>query len=76
VDLNRRALQQQGRGIVRAVTRLDDATIDVATARRRYRLCLIAIAVALAIYSAIVIRDFSGPIGDHVESFLYEYLSY
>jgi hypothetical protein len=52
-----------------------DAAADPA-ARRRYRLCLLAIAVSLAIYSAIVIRDFSGPIGDHVESFLYEYLSY
>lgn len=42
----------------------------------RRRACLAAIAASLAIYSAIVIRDFSGPIGDHVESFLYEYLSY
>ncbi|MBX3192507.1 MAG: hypothetical protein KF819_36290 [Labilithrix sp.] len=38
--------------------------------------CLAAIGGALAIYAAVVIRDFSGPIGDHVESFLYEYLSY
>jgi hypothetical protein len=40
------------------------------------RLCVAAIAASLVIYAAIVIRDFSGPIGDHVESFLYEYLSY
>lgn len=43
---------------------------------KRRRLCLVAIAVSLAIYAGIVIRDFSGPIGDHVESFLYEYLSF
>ena len=49
---------------------------DQAFSRRRYRLCLLAIASALLLYTAIVIRDFSGPIGDHVESFLYEYLSY
>lgn len=50
--------------------------VEAARARRLYRRCLVAIAVALVVYSAIVIRDFSGPIGDHVESFLYEYLSY
>jgi hypothetical protein len=55
---------------------LDDGDFEVARSRRRYRACLLAIAVALVLYSAIVIRDFSGPIGDHVESFLYEYLSY
>jgi hypothetical protein len=33
-------------------------------------------AAAVAIYAAVVIRNFKGPIGDHVESFLYEYLSY
>jgi hypothetical protein len=53
-----------------------DAEPDVAAARRRHRLCLLAIGASLTIYAAIVVRDFSGPIGDHVESFLYEYLSY
>ncbi len=45
-------------------------------APRRTRLCLLALTFAIAVYAAIVVRDFSGPIGDHVESFLYEYLSY
>ena len=40
------------------------------------RWAIAGIAVALAAYVGIVVRDFSGPIGDHVESFLYEYLSY
>lgn len=43
---------------------------------RQRRWAILGIAVALIAYSAIVVRDFSGPIGDHVESFLYEYLSY
>lgn len=30
----------------------------------------------MVIYTAVVVRNFDGPIGDHVESFLYEYLSY
>jgi len=46
------------------------------TEAKRRRYCIIAIAVALAIYAAVVVRNFTGPIGDHVESFLYEYLSY
>ncbi len=45
-------------------------------ASRRTRLCLVVLTLALVAYAAIVVRDFSGPIGDHVESFLYEYLSY
>lgn len=44
--------------------------------QRPRRLAILGIAVALIAYAAIVVRDFSGPIGDHVESFLYEYLSY
>lgn len=44
--------------------------------RKRLVVCLLAIAASLAVYAAIVIRNFKGPIGDHVESFLYEYLSY
>lgn len=43
---------------------------------RRTRICLVVLTLSLVIYTAIVVRDFSGPIGDHVESFLYEYLSY
>jgi hypothetical protein len=44
--------------------------------RRRLFVCLAVIAAAIALYAAVVIRNFKGPIGDHVESFLYEYLSY
>src|SRR5215813_2599816 len=36
----------------------------------------IACLAALAFHAFIVVRNFRGPIGDHSESFLYEYLSY
>lgn len=46
------------------------------TPRQQFWVCVAAMAAALVLYAAIVIRNFRGPIGDHVESFLYEYLSY
>lgn len=49
---------------------------DLASRRRRTRICLVVIAAWLVAYAAVVVRDVSGPIGDHVESFVYEYLSY
>jgi hypothetical protein len=44
--------------------------------RRGIVIAVLLMAFALTLFSAVVIRDFNGPIGDHVESFLYEYLSY
>ncbi len=42
--------------------------------RARFRLCLAAMALAVGLYALVVIRNFNGPIGDHSESFLSEYL--
>lgn len=44
---------------------------------RRGSLAAVAVlAVATALHLAVVVRDFSGPIGDELESFVYEYLTY
>ncbi|MSP61747.1 MAG: hypothetical protein EXR72_15715 [Myxococcales bacterium] len=43
---------------------------------RRLLACVAALLLAVGAYAAVVIRDFHGPIGDHSESFLSEYLTW
>jgi hypothetical protein len=50
--------------------------VTAETRRETRALCFFALALTVLFHAFVVVRNFRGPIGDHSESFLYEYLSY